>query len=121
MHRYRTLSRNLFLVTHSSPATVNCSENSSRQFLARSWLRAISTTCTQNANGSDSYKNISEMLNVTSNGKGDSPEEIVAEQDKIREVQSASHFSGPGGKTRSGVILGIETSADDTGKTQISE
>ena len=108
MHRYRTLSRNLFLVIQSP------GEKCGRKSLIGPWLRLVSTTST---NRSDEYKNISDILNVTSNGgKPDSSDEIVAEHEKIREVQSSTNFSGPGGKTRSGLILGIETSADDTGK-----
>lgn len=115
MHRCRTLSKNLFVIVQSSHIS-NCTEKAGSNLFFRPWLRSISSTCSKRSSSSGGYKNISDILNVTSNGgKGDSSSEIAAEHETIKEVQSLTHFSGPGGKTRTGVILGIETSADDTG------
>lgn len=82
-------------------------------------LRSVSSS-SKYYTSHDSYKSISEILNVTT-AKADSTqstsEDILTEQEhsRIKNAQSKSHFSGPGGATRSGLVLGIETSADDTG------
>ncbi|CAL8096261.1 unnamed protein product [Orchesella dallaii] len=118
MHRYRALSRNLFLV---SPSISRNGGTFGGTHLNAPWLRNISSSSKLCTNGSDSsYKSISEILNVTSSGKQDSPEEIVTEYDRVREIQSSTHHSGPGGITKTGVILGIETSADDTGAAVVT-
>lgn len=104
------------MVTHSP---LQNSTVKSDKLLNGPW-RSVSTSPRKCSSGADSYKSISEILNVTTSGKEDSSstEEIIS--DRIKEAQSSAHFSGPGGVTKSGVILGIETSADDTGKMQIN-
>jgi hypothetical protein len=86
-----------------------------------------------NSNDSPAYDTISDILNVTTKSRDDvqwqdrrasndlssiNQDENAAKKDgegKDDPRPIITYASGPGGSTQSGVILGIETSCDDTG------